>query len=159
MIAAWRPRILRPHHAQVAALVHAACFDADRERAWTADEFASLLATPGCFGVLLADSGQPVGIAVSRMAADEAEILTIGVAPAARRRRGGLLLLSLLERHCARRGARQLFLEVAEDNPAARRLYEKCGFVLAGRRESYFTNKNRDRIAALVMRRDLNRAF
>ena len=63
-----------------------------------------------------------IGFAVSRMAADEAEILSIAI-DAERRGRGlsrNLLLTHL--GHLAGRGVRSIFLEVEENNQPARRL-------------------------------------
>ena len=71
-----------------------------------------------------------------RVAADEAEILTIGVAA----RRQGIaraLMAAALERARAQ-GARTMFLEVAADNGAARGLYEMLGFAPAGLRQGYY---------------------
>lgn len=149
-------RTLRPHDAQAAAFLHAQCFEDLGERPWTADEFVGLLATPGCFGLLLVADGQPDGFAVARVAADEAEILTLGVAPPARRRGGGSRLLSVLEYRCRRRGAQSLFLDVAEDNLPARCLYAGRGFTVVGRREAYFDRGKRGRTAAMTMRLDLH---
>jgi [ribosomal protein S18]-alanine N-acetyltransferase len=148
-------RTLRPHDGQTAAILHARCFAELGERAWSADEFTGLLATPGCLGLLLIADQQPHGFAVARVAADEAEVLTLGVVPAARRRGGGSRLLSSLERRCRRRGARSLFLDVAEDNVPARRLYAARGFTVVGRREAYFDRKHGS-AAALVMRLDFH---
>jgi ribosomal-protein-alanine N-acetyltransferase len=47
-------------------------------------------------------------------------------------------LLQAAAAEAARRGARQLHLEVAEDNRGARAAYEAFGFVLAGRRRNYY---------------------
>jgi ribosomal-protein-alanine N-acetyltransferase len=149
-------RSLRPHDGQAAAFLHAQCFEALGERPWTAGEFVALLATPGCFGLLLVADGQPHGFAVARVAADEGEILTLGVVPRARRRGGGSRLLSVLERRCRRRGARSLFLDVAEDNLPARRLYAGRGFTVVGRREAYFDRGEQACAAALIMRLDFH---
>lgn len=147
-------RTLRPHDGTTAAFLHAQCFHELGERAWAAEEFARLLSTPGCFGLLLVADEQPCGLAVARVAADEAEVLTLGVVPQARRRGGGLRLLSALEHRCRRRGARSLFLDVAEDNLAACRLYTAQGFTVAGRRAAYYSRGSRGSVAALIMRSD-----
>ena len=97
-----------------------------------------------------------IGFAVSRMAADEAEILSIAV-DAGHRGRGlsrNLLLTHL--GHLAGRGVRTVFLEVEENNQPARRLYERAGFGVAGRRERYYQEANGEQLNALLMRRDLS---
>lgn len=147
-------RTLRPHDSTTATALYAACFDAPWERVWTADEFAGLLSSPGCFGVMLMVGDQPCGFAVACVAADEAELLTLGVVPSARRHGAASLLLSTVRRRCRRRGARCLFLEVSEDNLPARRLYEAHGFITVGRRYKYFDRGPNGRAAALVLRRD-----
>jgi ribosomal-protein-alanine N-acetyltransferase len=149
-------RSLRPHDHHIAASLHARCFDMPGERAWTADEFARLLRMPGCFGLLLIAEGQPCGIALARIAADEAELLTLGVIPGARRRGGARSLVSVLQRRSRRRGARHMFLEVADDNMAARRLYEAYGFASVARRADYFDRGRHGRVAAHVMRLDFD---
>jgi ribosomal-protein-alanine N-acetyltransferase len=50
-----------------------------------------------------------------------------------------------------------LFLEVADDNPAALALYEGSGFEQAGRRRAYYARPDARRADALVLRRPLNR--
>jgi ribosomal-protein-alanine N-acetyltransferase len=97
-----------------------------------------------------------VGFSVSRLAADEAEILSIAVAESHRGR--GLshnLLLTHLG-HLAGRGVRTVFLEVEENNPPARRLYERAGFTVVGRRERYYRQGGGEPLNALLMRRDLS---
>jgi len=97
-----------------------------------------------------------VGFSISRLAADEAEILSIAVA-ASYRGRGlsGKLLLTHLG-HLAGRGVRTVFLEVEENNQPARRLYERAGFVVIGRRERYYRQSGGEPLNALLMRRDLS---
>ena len=67
------------HPALMAAGVHAAAFLPDE--AWNTAIFAGHLSLPGAFG-FVHEAG---GIVLARAAADEAEILTIAVAPEARR--------------------------------------------------------------------------
>ncbi len=126
------------------ALIHAAAFPHD---AWDAATLAGFLTQPGVFGLI--DSRG--GFVLARLAADEAEILTIAVLPEARRQGvGGTLLQALLD-EAARRGARAMFLEVSTANLAAGRLYERNGFVQVGLRARYYD----DGYDARVMRRDL----
>lgn len=149
-------RALRPHDCGTATTLYSLCFDAPWDRVWTADEFTNLLASPGCFGVMLIVNEQPGGFAVVRVAADEAELLTLGVVPTVRRRGGASRLLSAVTHRCRRRGAQRIFLEVAEDNVPAQRLYETHGFVTVGRRDNYFDRGLNVRAAALVLRRDFH---
>lgn len=133
--------------AELAAL-HAACFSVPRP--WTAQEFATFLAMPQ---VLL--TGAPQGFALGRVIFDEAELLTIAVDPAARRRGTGRALVSDLMAGATARGARAMFLEVSRENGAAIALYRASGFAEAGFRKAYYSDAGRP-IDALVMRRDLS---
>jgi ribosomal-protein-alanine N-acetyltransferase len=58
--------------------------------------------------------------------------------------------------HLAGRGVRTVFLEVEENNQPARRLYDRAGFTVAGRRERYYREAGGQQLNALVMRRDLS---
>jgi len=125
------------------ATLHAAAMSDPRP--WSAAEFAALLARPGAVLV-----GTPDGLALLQVAAGEAEVLTIAVAPGARRRGlGGRLLSQALERAAAM-GAGVAFLEVAEGNRAARALYARAGFAEVGRRRGYYAGGD-----ALVLRKEL----
>ncbi|MCW5745437.1 MAG: GNAT family N-acetyltransferase [Alphaproteobacteria bacterium] len=150
-------RTMRRRDGDLAATLYGQCFDAPWERGWSREEFARLLAMPGCFGLLLITDGRPTGLAMARVAADEAEVLTLGVVPHMRRRGGASLLLSRLRQRCRRRGARRLFLEVAQDNLPASSLYKASGFTIVGHRAGYFDRGSQGRIAALVMRLDLGK--
>jgi ribosomal-protein-alanine N-acetyltransferase len=86
------------------------------------------------------DDGALLGWAGVRVVADEAEILTVGVVPAARRQGIGRLLLAELLEHARERGARQVYLEVRVDNTAALALYESDGFARVGLRRGYYAN-------------------
>jgi ribosomal-protein-alanine N-acetyltransferase len=125
-------------------------------RGWGEGEFEQMLSERNTLVHRLKVGRKLVGFAVSRMAADEAEILSIAVA-AGYRGRGlsrNLLLthLGLLAGH----GVRKIFLEVEENNQPARRLYERAGFSVAGRRERYYQQPGGEQLNALLMRRDLS---
>jgi len=140
-----------------AAAIHAAAFPAPWEQRWDRDALAELLATPGAFGLMAQRDAQaaPSGFVLVRVAADQAEIITIGVAPEARRRGIGTALLKAATAEATERGAASLFLEVAEDNFAARRLYDELGFVSIGKRRAYYARGSLPAVAAMMMRRAL----
>ena len=134
------------------AQIHAASF----HRGWGEGEFEQMLREHNTLLHRLRQGGTVIGFAVSRLAADEAEILSIAVAPSHRGR--GLsrdLFLTHLG-HLAGRGVRTVFLEVEENNQPARKLYERAGFAVAGRRERYYKEAGGVELNALVMRRDLS---
>lgn len=126
------------------AALHATAFTT-APRPWSAAEFAALLAEPSVFLV-----AEPEGFAVGRIAGPEAELLTLAVAPAARRRGLATELLARLCAGAAGAGAEEILLEVAEPNAAARALYARAGFVEVGRRRRYYGAAD-----ALVLRRAL----
>lgn len=150
----WRTEPLTPAHSDVAAALYRLFFPNAWDRPWSGDEVAALLATPGCFGHLLLESAHDAarGFVLLRAAADEAEILTLGVVPARHRQGGGAHLLARATAACAARGVRSLFLEVAADNEPARRLYERHGFSATGTRPSYYARGAAFPVAALVMK-------
>jgi [ribosomal protein S18]-alanine N-acetyltransferase len=138
--------------ATVLAQLHGASF----HRGWGEGEFESMLTERNTLVHRLRLGRKVIGFAVSRLAADEAEILSIAVA-AGHRGRGlsrNLLLTHL--GHLAGRGVRTVFLEVEENNQPARRLYQRAGFGIAGRRERYYQQASGEQLNALLMRRDLS---
>jgi ribosomal-protein-alanine N-acetyltransferase len=89
---------------------------------------------------------------MGRVAAEEAEVLTLAVHPAARRGGIGAALMRGLMAESARRGGRDVFLEVSAGNEAARALYAGLGAAEAGWRRRYYP----DGSDALVLRLPLN---
>lgn len=128
------------------AAVHAAAFD----RPWTSDAFAQLLSQPGVFAI-----SRPDGFILLRTTADEAELLTLAVAPGARRNGLGRWLATEGAKRAKAAGARRLFLEVADDNLAARRLYAVLGFQETGRRKRYYARPDAPAVDALLLRLNL----
>lgn len=135
--------------APLLAALHAASF-ADGQ-AWGPDAIALMLALPGGFALCAEARGAPQGFVMARVAADEAEILTLAVPPPARRRGAGAALMRAALREAAARGARAMFLEVSAGNAAARALYAALGFAEVGRRRRYYA----DGTDAVVLRRAL----
>lgn len=127
--------------AEVYAEMHRQCFS----KAWDHAAFAALFATPGTLGVIAeAGDGAPLGFCVCRVAADEAEILTIGVLPEARGRGVGDALIARAAAAAADQGAGRMFLEVAVTNASARRLYAQARFAPIGVRKNYYREVDSD---------------
>lgn len=121
--------------------LHALCFP---HKPWSAADFADLKKS-GC-DIMASQNG----FIVYRAVLDEAELITIGVHPDARRGGIAATMIELMVRDLAARGVKRVFLEVAENNYPARALYEKHGFAVVGRRPKYY-----DGIDAILMARDL----
>lgn len=133
--------------ADVLAALHAACL----EEAWPAADIDTLLRQPGVFAALAADA-VPVGFMLWRVAADEAEILSLGVLPAARRHGIATALLEAAVVSLLAAGVASLFLEVAADNRAALAFYRSHGFGEVGRRSRYYRRANGQDADALVLK-------
>lgn len=131
----------------------------DFSRPWSATEFETLLMQPTVFGFAAIETGRPrndaVGFVLARLAAGEAEILTVAVARACRRLGLGRRLMDAVLRELHVHRAEALFLEVDETNAPAIALYRRLGFNEVGRREGYYSAPGVASTGALVMRRDL----
>ncbi|MGE3149156.1 MAG: ribosomal protein S18-alanine N-acetyltransferase [Pseudorhodoplanes sp.] len=139
-----------PRDAAAIAKLHGASF----QRGWSEEEVEQLLLDRNVQGHRITRAGRLDGFVLSRIAADEAEILSIAVAPSSR---GKGLAGKLLNHHLrvlAGRAVATVFLEVGEDNESARKLYRRAGFAEVGRRAGYYPHADGAR-AALVLRRDL----
>ncbi|CTP87634.1 ribosomal-protein-alanine N-acetyltransferase RimI [Xanthomonas translucens pv. arrhenatheri] len=116
---------------------------------WTRGIFRDCLQA-GYPGWVLQEQGRIVGYGVISVAADEAHILNVCVAPERQSRGYGRLLLRALIKYSADLGARRVFLEVRPSNPGAIALYHSEGFNEIGRRPRYYPAAN-GREDALVM--------
>ena len=121
-------------HAHDMASIHAAAFP--HPETWNENVLRLQLDLPGAFGLINANNG----FLLARLAGDEAEILTLAVAPAARRRGIGTALLAAAQARAAVEGAAAMFLEVSTRNHAAIGLYHSLGFQEVGRRPAYYTS-------------------
>jgi ribosomal-protein-alanine N-acetyltransferase len=142
------PRRAGPTDCEVMAAIHAAAFAAPD--AWNRDVFSQQLSLPGVFG-LLHPAG---GMILVRVAADEAEVLTLAVAPEVRRAGIAAALLRESAAAAAALGATAMFLEVSVAKTAARAAYGSAGFQPVGRRRRYYT----DGSDAVVLRLKLDPA-
>ena len=120
------------------------------QRPWSASEIGALLDSPGVF--LLANNR---GFGLIRVIADEAELLTLAVAPRAQSQGLGRALLKGLMAAAQDAGAKSMFLEVAADRAPALALYGKLGFAETGRRPRYYRHPDGSRQDALLMQADL----
>ncbi|MDT8343757.1 MAG: GNAT family N-acetyltransferase [Thermohalobaculum sp.] len=135
--------------AGTAAAILAASFDT-AEQAWNA---ASLTALVRDGAILLL---APEGCALIRVAADEAELLSIAVRPCDRGHGLGARLLAAAEHAADAAGAARMILEVAAGNAAARALYARAGYAERARRRGYYRHPDGSREDALVLGRELS---
>jgi len=124
-------------------------------RGWGESEFERMLAERNTLVQRLRLGRKIIGFAVSRMGADEAEILSIAIDTGHRGKGYSRNLLLTHLGHLAGYGVRSIFLEVEENNHPARRLYQWAGFTVVGRRERYY-RQDGEQLNALLMRRDLS---
>lgn len=132
------------------AAVHAQAFD----KPWDETDFEDLLEGEGIFGIVARDA-VPAGVLICRAVAGEAEILTVGVAPAARRLGVGRALMETAIARARAMDAREMLLEVDVASVGAVALYAGLGFVQTGLRRGYYDRGEAGLADALVMRLDL----
>ena len=139
-------------HSEEAATLHAASFTFP----WPQADLESLLTANTTYADGAFDrAGELQGFILSRVAADEAEILTIAVKP---RKRGlgiarKLMIANMEQLQMA--GAKAWFLEVEAQNVAALALYKRFGFERVGERKSYYRTAGGEAALAYILRRSL----
>jgi ribosomal-protein-alanine N-acetyltransferase len=140
--------------AALLAGIHAECF----EDHWSEVSFRSLLESAGVFGLLACHSTgrQVASFILMRVAADEAEVLTLATLPARRREGLASAVASAAMDQAKKGGALRLFLEVAETNLPGLQLYKKLGFEAVALRARYYESKTKAGVGAVVMRRELS---
>lgn len=123
---------------------------------WPREDFAAYIVDPDTPVYVACDARRRIaGFLMLRLAADEAELITIAVDPKWRGKGIGAALLRAGLDDLLHTPARRMFLEVAEDNPAAIALYKAHGFAQVGRRQGYYARANGVPATALVMERVL----
>ncbi len=124
------------------ARLHALSFTTPRP--WSSAEFADLLTR----GFLLTEGD---AFLLGRVIVDEAELLTIAVPPDQRGRGAAKRLVAAFLEQSRARGATGAFLEVAQDNAPARRVYAQAGFAESGGRRGYYRSPEGRYVDAIVM--------
>jgi len=139
-----------PERAEEIAALHSKLFDPP----WDTAAIKSLLEHPAATSLIAVAGGQKksvIAFVIGQLAADEAEILSIGVSPDWQRVGLATGLLEGLVRAARRGGAKRIFLEVAEDNAGGLALYRKLGFTEAGRRKRYYERSGAPPVDALTL--------
>lgn len=134
----WPVDAVGPEAARQLSHLHEACFP--NGEAWSAPNMRNLLAMPGCCAWVVATDNGLAGMVVARKALDEAEILTICVAPDYRRRGVAQSLIERMSESMKRAKVEKIFLEVRADNVAARSLYMAAGYNRCGFRANYYSD-------------------
>ncbi|MDE0389897.1 MAG: GNAT family N-acetyltransferase [Rhodospirillales bacterium] len=140
---------LRPGDLPAVAALHARCFD----EPWRPELIGRIAQAPGGFGLLWRSEGEPLGFVLGRSSGARGEVLSLGVAPAARQRGVARALMNAAIESVSQRGLNTLYLEVAEDNDAALCLYRELGFAPVGRRPGYYARPQAEAVDALTLRR------
>ncbi len=122
---------------------------------WTEAQLRDAMAWDGAIAIVVENDRGLIGYVLGRVVVDQAEILSLAVATAQRRRGVGRELLAAAVATMIDRGAGSVWLEVRVSNVAARAMYESAGFVTAGLRRDYYRQPLED---AMVLRRDLSRS-
>ena len=156
-LASWLPA--RPASVRVEALdagaaarlaaVHGSAF----ARPWSTLDFERLLSERSVLadGLFVGRSNKPSGFVLSRRVSDEAEILSLAVAPDGRGRGYARLLLMHHLQDLSLQGVRAVHLEVEEGNAPALALYRRLGFREIGRRPAYYAKPDGAYACALTM--------
>ncbi|MBO5996957.1 MAG: GNAT family N-acetyltransferase [Alphaproteobacteria bacterium] len=116
-------------YAETLANLHKLCFD----KPWDKAAFESLLFLPTTRGFV-----NDVAFILFSVCADQAEILTLGVVPDARKKGIAFDLLNYSIEQLKNSGVHEIFLDVNVKNLAARRLYEKADFRQVAVRKAYY---------------------
>jgi len=122
---------------------------------WDTIVFEEFVKSPIVFGLKVEEKNNLCGYILWREVKEEAEILTLVVAPLSRQKGWGSILLETLFTTLKNKGIKHLFIEVAEDNEAAIPFYNKHGFTFCGKRPHYYARDNGRYICALNFFKDL----
>jgi len=142
----------QPRDAEAVAALHAKSF----YRGWPRQDIESYLLDADTPTLVACDARHKVaGFAMLRLLGDDAELMTIAVEPKFRGKGVGRALLQACFEDLRMTPSRRMILEVAADNPAAIRLYEKLGFKRLSERKGYYARPDGQPATALVMARDL----
>ena len=134
-------------HVDAVAELEKQCFS----QPWSRNSVASELENPLALWLVAVEGEQVLGYVGSQNVLDEADMMNLAVAEAARRQGiAGALVRELICR-LKEKGIRCLTLEVRASNNPAQKLYASLGFVQTGRRPRYYVKPTED---ALILRKE-----
>jgi len=141
------------HISAIMPVMHSS-FDDIYGEAWNEHQCRSMLMLPGSRLLIAQYSNQICGFAISRIAADEEELLMIAVHPEFRKRSIGKMMLNRVIETSASDRCRAVFLEVRENNLALN-LYRSMGFEQIGFRKAYYTGSTQEKYDAITFKKEL----
>jgi ribosomal-protein-alanine N-acetyltransferase len=142
----------QPRDADAVAQLHARSF----YRGWPREDITAYIMDSETPTLVACDPKRKVaGFAMLRLLGDDVELMTIAVDPKYRGRGVGEALMKACFADLMMTPSRRMILEVAADNPAAIRLYEKFGFQKLSERQGYYARPDGQPATALVMARNL----
>ena len=145
--------VLRHSDARAMAFLHGACFS-ETER-WTEQSFDELLALPTTLALGLGGRFGLNALILIQDTDPDSEVLTICVAPTARRTGLASQLFDAVLQMLGQRGTARIMLDVAADNLDALDFYAKHGFQEDSRRKDYYRRGKQPRVDAVLMSRDI----
>lgn len=109
---------------------------------WSLKSLIEEINNPDAYYLAVRDDENNLVIAAAGMivSIDTADIMNVSVKEEYRRRGLASKLLDALFEEGKKRGVKDFTLEVRENNHAARKLYEKKGFVFEGIRPNFYSN-------------------
>lgn len=141
--------------ADILAEIYHLAFQNMQEQVWDAQTFKELFEIEGTSSYILEKNTQPLGFIMLRKLHDEVEIITFCILPKWCNNGYATFLLEWMIRRLQKQKIKRVFLEVRENNEAAKKLYNKCCFRKVGRRAGYYNNLDGKKIDALVMQLEL----
>jgi len=142
----------QPRDADAVAKLHAKSF----YRGWPRQDIESYLLDTDTPTLVACDAKRKVaGFAMLRLLGDAVELMTIAVDQKYRGKGVGAALMKACFEDLLMTPSKRMILEVAADNPAAIRLYEKLGFAKISERKGYYARPDGQPATALVMARNL----
>jgi [ribosomal protein S18]-alanine N-acetyltransferase len=115
---------------------------------WSVEQYQQIFTTkiPRRVAMVSEEQSTVLGFLIGRGLGSEWELENMAVSASRRRQGIGKMLLDEFLAASEIEGAKAIFLEVRESNFAARLLYESCGFVENGRRQTYYAEPAEDAI-------------
>ena len=143
----------QPRDADAVANLHARSF----YRGWPRQDIEAYLLDSDTPTLVACDARRNIaGFAMLRILGDDVELMTIAVDRKFQGRGVGEALMKACFEDLMMTPVKRMILEVAADNPAAIRLYNKLGFTKISERKGYYARPDGQPATALVMARDLN---